>query len=115
MYIRSREVRSLISKIRGGTDRLRVEEGRWSRIERSEHLCQHCESQEVEDSNHFILRCEKISNERSSLFEELVLLQASVNATISFSLCSLLSNSATLSLKIEFLILKMWKRRNYVG
>ena len=51
MYIRSREVRSLISKIRGGTDRLRVEEGRWSRIERSEHLCQHCESQEVEDSS----------------------------------------------------------------
>ena len=52
---------------------MRVEEGRWSRIERSERLyiCQHCESQEVEDSNHFILRCEKISNERSSLFEEL--------------------------------------------
>ena len=54
---------------------MRVEGGRWSRIERSERLyiCQHCESQEVEDSNHFILRCEKISNEfeRSSLFEEL--------------------------------------------
>ena len=40
-------------------------------IGRSERLCQHCESQEVKDSSHFILRCEKISNERSSLFEEL--------------------------------------------
>ena len=69
--IRNREVRSLISKIRGGTARLRVEEGRWSRLERSERLCQHCESQEVEDSSHFILRCEKIGDERSSLFEEL--------------------------------------------
>ena len=49
--IRNREVRSLISNIRGGTARLRVEEGRWSRIERSERLCQHCESQEVENSS----------------------------------------------------------------
>ena len=34
-------------KIRGGTARLRVEEGRCSRIDRSERLCQHCEPQEV--------------------------------------------------------------------
>ena len=53
--IRNREVRSVTSKIRGGTARLRVEEGRWSRIEKSERLCQHCELQEVEDSNDFIL------------------------------------------------------------
>ena len=47
--IRNGEVRSLISKIRGDTARLRVEEGRLSGIERSERLYQHCESQEVED------------------------------------------------------------------
>ena len=59
------------STIIGGTARLRAEEGRRSRNERSERLGQHCEAQKVKDINHFILRCQKISNERGSLFEEL--------------------------------------------
>ena len=33
------EIKKLVAKIRGDTARLRVEEGRWSRIERSERLC----------------------------------------------------------------------------
>ena len=34
---------------------MRVEEGRWARIKRSDRLFQHCESQNIEDSSHFIL------------------------------------------------------------
>ena len=113
--IRNREVRSLISKIRGGTARLRVEEGRWSRIERSERLCQHCESQEVEDSSHFILRCEKISDEGSSLFEELRERVGEFDSKLDSEKLIVALIEACRSTKIRFLILKMWKRRNYVG
>ena len=34
--IRNREVRSLIAKLRGGTARLRIKEGRWPQIERED-------------------------------------------------------------------------------
>ena len=114
--IRNREVRRPISKIRGGTARLRVEEGNWSRIERSERLYQHCESQEVEDSSHFILRCEKISNEfkRSSLFEELRERVAEFDSKLDSEKLIVALTEACRSTKIGFLILTMWKRRNYV-
>ena len=108
--IRNREVRSLISMIRGGTARLRVEEGRWSRIERSERLCQHCESQEVEDSSHFILRCEKIGDERSSLCEELRERVAEFDSKLDSEKLIVTLTEACRSTKIGFLILKMWKR-----
>ena len=71
--IRNREVRSLIAKLRGGTARLRIEEGRWLQIEREDRIWQNCNLIEVEDCAHFIFRCGKPSlrNVRTSLLEEL--------------------------------------------
>ena len=59
--IRNREVRSLIAKLRGGTARQRIEEGRWLQIEREDRIYQNCNLIEVEDCAHFIFRCGKPS------------------------------------------------------
>ena len=49
--------RRTLSRLRGGTLRLRVEEGRWEGLERAERNCEVCESKAVEDVQHFVEEC----------------------------------------------------------
>jgi hypothetical protein len=57
-------------KIRGGTNRLRIEQGRYRKESRSERVCQCCEGQQVEDETHFMLKCEAYKSLRESMWTE---------------------------------------------
>ena len=51
-------------KLRGGTAELRIETSRWSGLSRDERICKNCGVGEVEDGEHFLLRCVCVAEER---------------------------------------------------
>ena len=61
--------RSMLAKLRGETVELRIETGRWRGLERQERICKCCESGEVEDVEHLVMRCAHVKEERRKLME----------------------------------------------
>ena len=61
--------RRMLAKLRGGTAELRIETGRWRGLKRQERICKNCRSGEVEDFEHFVMRCEQVKEERGKLME----------------------------------------------
>merc|ERR1711954_220631 len=60
--------RRILAQLRSGASELKIESGRSEGLPREERICDLCE-REVEDEEHFLLRCEKYEKERE-LFEE---------------------------------------------
>jgi hypothetical protein len=65
------ERRRLYTMLRTGTNRLRVETGRWKGEQREERVCQVCLCGEVEDERHFLLKCAAYNEARSSMFRKI--------------------------------------------
>jgi len=66
------ESRKLLSMLRGGTNRLRVETGRWTNIPVEQRTCLIClERDQVEDEAHFLLDCGVYNVVRERMFEEI--------------------------------------------
>ena len=62
-----RAKRRELTMLRGGTNRLRIEIGRWTRVEGFVK----CLSNEVEDEKHFLLMCPIYAKEREEMFERI--------------------------------------------
>ena len=64
--------RKYMAKLRLGVLPIRVETGRYEmpRIEYNHRICKQCAMKEVEDEEHFLLRCTKHSARRIALFSE---------------------------------------------
>ena len=60
-----------LTKLRGGSNRLRIETGRWQKIPKEQRFCEICHSGEVEDETHFILFCSIYDKLRDNLWKEL--------------------------------------------
>ena len=67
MDVNCKRRRRVLAKLRGGTAALRIETGRWSGLKREERSCRQCTVEEVEDEEHFLLRCEGWRQEREML------------------------------------------------
>ena len=50
--------------LRGGTAALRIETGRLNGLKREERICRQCTMGEIQDEEHFLLRCEDLNQER---------------------------------------------------
>jgi hypothetical protein len=59
-----------LAKLRGGTNRLRIEQGRYVKESISERKCLFCESGEVEDEAHFMLSCAAYTDLRREMWIE---------------------------------------------
>lgn len=57
-------------KIRGGTNRLRIEQGRYKKEERSQRICEYCIDQQVEDEEHFMLKCTAYKSLREKMWKQ---------------------------------------------
>ena len=66
-----REQRRHLTMLRGGTNKLRIETGRWKKEREAERVCNVCLCCEVEDERHFILRCPYYVKERIDMFEKI--------------------------------------------
>ena len=59
-----RAKRRQITMLRGGTNSLRIETGRWRGESEEERVCDVCMSTDVEDEKHFLLHCPMYVSER---------------------------------------------------
>ena len=69
--IEMRKKRSLVSKLRLGTLDLEIEKGRRQNIPRAERVCKLCNTGEIEDVVHFILKCPRLSEVRKNYTTQL--------------------------------------------
>ena len=66
-----REKRRILTMLRGGTNRLRIETGRWVGEREEERVCKVCLSNEVEDETHFLLACPFYVIQRTEMFAKI--------------------------------------------
>ena len=66
-----RKIRRILTKLRWGAAELQVEMGRWRGLKREERKCTECDSGEVEDVKHFLMRCNAWNREREELMEKM--------------------------------------------
>ena len=52
------------TRLRGETAELGIEVGRWHAVRRVDRVCKECGNGEVEDIDHFVIRCEYVAGER---------------------------------------------------
>ena len=71
--IKSRESRSLISKLRLGVLPLEIERGRRKNVPKEQRFCKLCNSEQVENEPHFIFDCPALENYRSPFITDLSL------------------------------------------
>lgn len=71
VLFQNRPERCLIARLRVGALKLRVETGRFRRLQLSERLCEHCSLGQIEDEFHFVTTCQLYSQERMELFENI--------------------------------------------
>ena len=57
--------------LRGGTNHLRIERGRWEGKKVEERTCMVCVCNSVEDEQHFLLECPMYACERERMFVEI--------------------------------------------
>jgi hypothetical protein len=57
-----------LAKIRGGTNRLRIEQGRYEKEKVCERICRCCKSGQVEDESHFMLQCSTYDDLRNRMW-----------------------------------------------
>ena len=59
--VKCKRRRRILAKLRGGTARLDIEMGRWLGVSREERVCRNCQSGEVEDVEHWVMRCTSVA------------------------------------------------------
>ena len=69
LEIDDRRLRKWIVRLRSGTNRLRIETGRWKDEEIEDRKCMYCD--EVEDERHFVISCKMNEIARSMIKDEI--------------------------------------------
>ena len=65
--VKSKRERRVMLKLRGGTAAFQMETGRWQGVKREDGVCKECNSDEVEDVTHWLLRCPAWSSHQQPL------------------------------------------------
>ena len=71
VQVARKELRRVMAKLKGGTAELRVETGRWIGLKREDRICGQCGLREVENVEHFVLRCSGLLTERKVLMKRM--------------------------------------------
>ena len=65
--ISNRVVRKSFTQFRISAHQLAIERGRYKKVKAAERICKCCQTNEVEDEIHFLLKCPKYEEERNKL------------------------------------------------
>ena len=79
-WLKSKDERRMMVKLRGGTAAFQIEMGRWHGVKREERVCKECGSGEIEDVCHWLLRCAAWEELRRPLLEAMS--EASEDSTV---------------------------------
>jgi hypothetical protein len=71
LLLRDRKGVPELTKLRSGTNRLRIEKGRWAKLKPEERTCVFCETDAIEDEAHFMLDCETYEGLRQRMWTRL--------------------------------------------
>src|SRR5579872_4565051 len=71
LLVRDRKGIPELTKLRSGTNRLRIEKGRYDKLPVEKRLCRFCEADAVEDEKHFLLHCEEYEGLRQKMWKGL--------------------------------------------
>ena len=88
-------------KIRGGSSRLRIEQGRYTNEPVERRICIYCDNNQVEDEEHFMLLCPIYDDLRITLFNSLASLTGTTSESF-FTITSRDSLDKPLALYIPF-------------
>ena len=100
--------RRTMIKLRGGMAGFQIETGRWRGVTRQERICKECDRGEVEDVEHWLMRCEAWKSQRVQL--EAWMQRHSDKCSTQDSTASLLS-AACSNYELLSIILCMWHAR----
>ena len=114
VFINNRSKRSLLSRFRLGILALRIETGRWYQgIDANLRLCKICNNGEVEDEQHFLMRCNVYNDFRQSLFDKCTFKNNSFNLLSESEKFIYIVNCQERDLA-DFIYLAWNRRRNYL-
>ena len=68
--VKMKSERRILIKLRGGTAPFQMETGRWHGLKREERVCKECDSGEVEDVVHWMIRCPVWIGHREALLKQ---------------------------------------------
>ena len=105
-----KECRKAIAKLRSGTMALYVETGRYSKTPLSERICTYCQSGQVEDEKHFLLKCELYNDIRYDLLNEAAQLELDFMNENCVSQYCLLMNTESIQTFLGKTLVKMYNR-----
>jgi len=77
------QVRKTLTRFRISNSSLRIETGRFEKIRSGERICQFCNSNEVDDEDHFLLKCKFMAIERKEFLSKLNLRSLSLQDVLS--------------------------------
>lgn len=94
--------RAAICKIRISAHPLMIERGRHLNIPREERYCPVCKNGEIEDEQHFLLKCNRYTSKREILENKInVIFQIQRNITVDEKISLLVNNSSALLLRLS--------------
>ena len=67
-FLTARQHRSLLAQLRCGVLPLRIETGRFARLDVTDRLCEVCNLAQIEDEQHFVMVCPLYENVRTNLY-----------------------------------------------
>ena len=97
--------------LRGGTAALRIETGRWNGLKREERICRQCTMGEIEDEEHFLLRCEDLKQEREAVVDCMMALQNVFLTATNEKKVVMILNQARRNVNVGISIEKLWQHR----
>lgn len=88
---------NMIARLRGGLLRIAINEGRWTQVPLLDRKCPICNLQEIENEEHFVLKCPAWSGYRGLVLRKFTDLQtlfeeAKFNKNIYWILCEFIKN-----------------------
>ena len=111
--VKDKALRRILTKLRGGTAELRIETGRWSGLKREDRIFKECNLLEVEDAEHFLLRCGLLNEEREALKGKLLDAGEWEDQFCEDERAALILDKACQEEDIGRQVKKMWKKRMY--
>eukprot|EP00456_Euglypha_rotunda_P077550 TRINITY_DN7332_c0_g1_i5.p1 TRINITY_DN7332_c0_g1~~TRINITY_DN7332_c0_g1_i5.p1 ORF type:complete len:315 (+),score=-5.67 TRINITY_DN7332_c0_g1_i5:109-1053(+) len=68
----SNQSRSVVFSLRSGSNKLRIETGRWKGEDKASRICKFCTSGEVENEIHFVTTCERYGDLRDCFYKKVL-------------------------------------------
>ena len=68
--VKMKSEKRVLIKLRGGTAPFQMETGRWYGLKREERVCKECDSGEVEDVVHWMIRCPAWTGHHGALLKQ---------------------------------------------